>query len=116
MPAPSKFTRKRTALIVAAVSVGASRRTAATLAGIDHATLHRWLEFGERAAPGGRWRKFFEAVQDAESHPRLAVFPDVEDEPNVSEAWRFLERSEFRPDPAGISSVTVTFHDGTPIT
>jgi hypothetical protein len=57
-------------------------------------------------------------VQEAEAHPRLAVFPDLDDEPDVAGAWRYLERSEFRPDPPEPTEplrVTVALHDGTPI-
>jgi hypothetical protein len=71
MPTTRKFSEKRRRIIVAALGCGASRRTAAQLAGVSHRTLGRWIELGARSSPGGRWREFADAVAAAEVHPRL---------------------------------------------
>ena len=76
MPMPSKFTESRRRVILAALGCGASRRTAAKLASIDHQTLGRWIERGRTSSPGGRWRQFFEDVLAAEAaEPRPALLP-----------------------------------------
>ena len=73
MPMPTKFTAKRRELVLVALSAGASRRTAAEVAGLDHSTLIKWLASG-RAPAGTRFRRFYDEVVAAErgSHrPRL---------------------------------------------
>jgi transposase-like protein len=95
---PSKFTADRRQAIVALLGAGASRRKAAAAVDIDHATLLRWLRRGEKAAPGGRWREFYEAVIDAEAHPSLRPLEriysrELEDGDPLA-ALRLLERSE----------------------
>jgi hypothetical protein len=100
MPTPSKFTEARRQVVLGALGCGASRRTAARLAGIDHQTLGRWLERGKHASPEGRWGAFYRAAVAAEADPKLTVFPNLNDEPNMSTTWRFLERTEFTPERA----------------
>jgi hypothetical protein len=114
MPTPSKFTEARRRVVLGALGCGASRRTAAKLAGIDHQTLGRWLERGQRASPEGRWGRFYWAAVAAEADPKLRVFPNLDDEPNMSTTWRFLERTEFMLEREEPVRITVVLHDGTP--
>ena len=44
MSRPPKFSKERTERVLEAIRAGATRRAAAGHAGIDHATLYRWLE------------------------------------------------------------------------
>lgn len=96
MPTRSKFTADRRHAILELLRAGASRRTAASVAGVDHSTLLRWIERGKSGAPGGRFREFFEAVEQAEADPRLraleTVYKELPDNPGL--AWKFLERRE----------------------
>jgi hypothetical protein len=119
MPMPTKFTAKRRELVIVALSAGASRRTAAEVAGVDHSTLVKWIGTGSRGAPGGMWRRLHDAVVAAEegSHrPRL--LPLRETPPAVlRNAWQIVER-ELDSDvaePAPSLAVNLFFADGTPI-
>ena len=96
MPARSKFTAETRQRILEMKRLGASDRTAAAVAGIDHATLFRWLRRGEDAAQGSRFREFYEAHQAAEAEPRVRALAIVHDSlaDNPSLAWKFLERRE----------------------
>lgn len=103
MSGRSKFTADRRKAILELLSVGASRRTAAAVAGVDHATLSRWLSRGQDAPEGSRWREFYVAVVQAEAHPRIRALETVHREllDNASLAWRYLERREegYAPQP-----------------
>jgi hypothetical protein len=119
MAPPSKFRAAARARVLEILGAGGSRAQAARAAGIDPATLSRWVARGSRAAPGGRWRAFYEAVMTAEADPHLTPLRDPFEDP--SSAWRYLDRSEFGPrslpmsvdiDP---SRVVVRFTDGTPV-
>jgi transposase-like protein len=121
MPTRSKFTSERRARILEILSAGGSRRAAAAVAGIDHATLHRWLERGRKGAPGGRWHTFMRDVEQAETHPALRVlreeYDKLSDSPSV--ALRFLERNvwaaEDEPAPlAGPVVIRLTLADESP--
>jgi len=119
VPTPSKFTSRRRAAILGALSAGASRRRAAAVAGISAKTLRRWLERGARSSPEGRWREFADAVADAEAaNPGLRAVPDLDREPEADPwaAWRFLERHEsgFAGERAPVA-ISVTLRDGTPL-
>lgn len=96
MPTPSKFTEETRTKILQALQVGASQRTAAAIAGIDAATLTRWLEKGRNAEEGSRWAEFHAAVREAEASPRLralgVIYKEMPDRPDL--AWKFLERRE----------------------
>jgi hypothetical protein len=96
LPTPSKFTQARRRRILEALAAGGSRREAATAAGIDHATLTRWLARGRKGAAGGSWRRFWQDVERAEADPHLlalrADYELWEEEP--ARAWRFLQRHE----------------------
>ena len=96
MPTPSKFTSERRSKILEILSAGGSRRAAAALAGVDHATLARWLARGRKAAPGGRWHTFLRDVEQAETHPLLRVLRDEYDKAQDSPmaAFRFLDRHD----------------------
>ena len=96
MPTPSKFTSERRSKILEILSAGGSRRAAAALAGVDHATLARWLARGRKAAPGGRWHTFLRDVEQAETHPLLRVLRDEYDRAQDSPmaAFRFLDRHD----------------------
>jgi hypothetical protein len=117
LPGRSKFTSPRKARILEVIAAGGSRRAAAAGAGIDHATLSRWLERGRRGAEGGTWRTFLEAVEQAEIGPHLvALKRDLESwEERPDLAWKFLERREFdfsppHPDePEGPTVIHLTF-------
>lgn len=125
MPTPSKFTEARRRLILAALGVGASRRTAAKLAGVDHQTLGRWIERGRHSSPGGRWRNFCEAVLAAEAAqpgPGLLPLPPDVSTAEIRWAEQLIFGSGRSPaDPAewstgwGPGSIEVTFSDGTPV-
>jgi hypothetical protein len=94
MPTPSKFTSERRGKILEILTAGGSRRAAAARAGIDHATLARWLARGRGGAPGGRWHTFMRDVEQAEAHPALRVLREEYDKAQDSPwaAFRFLER------------------------
>ena len=96
MPTPTKFTADRRKRIIEALQIGASRNTAAAVAGIDPATLLRWLQRGKSAGESTNWRKFFLAVAEAEAHPRMralgVIYRAMEDKPDL--AWKFIERRE----------------------
>jgi hypothetical protein len=108
---PSKFTSKRRSIVIAVLASGGSRRTAATVAGVSARTLGRWIAYGEHAHPEGRWAKFREQVLEAEANPKLAAFPDVNDEPDVSEAWKTVmhEWDDPDPPPTGPLKINVSF-------
>lgn len=96
MGAPTKFTAERRAKIIEALQVGASQRTAAAIAGIDPATLTRWIQRGESAAPTSSWARFVEKVREAEAHPKMRalgiIYNAMADRPDL--AWKFIERRE----------------------
>lgn len=100
MPTPSKFTAERRSRILEILSAGGSRRAAAAQAGIDHATLGRWLTRGRNGAPGGRWHTFMRDVEQAEAHPGLRAIREeydlISDSPGV--AFQFLERTLWAED------------------
>ena len=100
MPRPSKFSRKRQELLVAVLSAGASRRTAAEIAGVHPRTLGRWIERGRTGAVGGRWQEFSAAVAAAEAaQPKPALLP-LPPEPSSAElriAERLIFGSEWAP-------------------
>ena len=120
MPTPSKFTEARRRLILAALACGASRRTAAALAGIDHETLARWLRRGERSSPGSRWAEFHRRAIEAEAGmPRLGLLP-LPAELSTAEL-RIAERLAFSEwAPADVHAewpikVQVSFSDATSV-
>jgi hypothetical protein len=94
MPTRSKFVAPVRAQILQLLAAGASRRTAAMAAGVDHRTLGRWIERGETAHPEGRWHQFYLDVLEAEAAPRLRALKIVHDalpdDPGL--AWKFTER------------------------
>jgi hypothetical protein len=124
---PSRFREAERRVILAAVGIGASRNTAARLATISPATLHRWLERGARASAGSRFRTFYEAVIQAERTPRTHLLPvpnldDVADAWKIADReWRLLPLQDWRPPewddltPVPAEPIKLTFHDGTPI-
>jgi hypothetical protein len=132
VPMASKFTEARRRVIVAAVAIGASRNTAARLAGVHPSQVGRWLERAARASEGSRFRTFYEAIVEAERGPRtnLLPVPDVL-AADVRDAWAFLDREwslpapeDWRPQvwddlmparPVPGEPIKLTFHDGTPI-
>lgn len=96
MPMPTKFstdTRKR---VLAALSIGASRKTAAASAGVAASTLLRWLEIGKDGDEEGQYAKFYAAVLEAEAMPNLKALRAVNnallDKPEL--AMKYLERRE----------------------
>jgi glutathione S-transferase len=93
VPTPSKFTAERRRQILEILSAGGSRRAAAARAGIDHATLSRWLVRGRRGAPGGRWHTFANDVIQAETHPALRALREEYDKlwDSPLAAFRFLD-------------------------
>lgn len=126
MPTPSKFTADRRQVIVEARRLGASLRTCARQAGITHTTLERWLEKGETAPEGSRYREFwtqYEAADaDASLHYLRIVHESAIDKPDL--AMRWLERREDGYEPPSTRHapavaqplvVHLTFHDGDPV-
>jgi hypothetical protein len=128
MPTPSRFREGERRVILAAVGIGASRNTAARLAKIRPATLHRWLVRGAKASEGSRFAQFRAALLEAERTPRTQLLP-VPNLDDVADAWRIADR-EWRLPPAEDwrppewddenfgsvpRSVRLTFHGGTPI-
>ena len=96
MPTPSKFTADRRAKIIEALSVGASRVTAAHIAGVDEAQIRRWVKRGEDSPAGTAFRQFYEDVLQAEAHPKMKalgiIYREMEGRPEF--AWKVLERRE----------------------
>ena len=96
MPAPSKFNPETRQKIIQALSVGASRRTAAAIAGVDHQTLARWLERGKTSAEGTRWHEFYMEAMEAEASPRMRalgiIYREMPDNPRL--AWDYVQRRE----------------------
>lgn len=118
MPTPSKFTEARRRVVIAALRCGASRRTAAKLAGVHVATLCRWVERGRDASPTGRWRAFHDAViaaEGAKPSPGLLPPPPEPTPQEIRRAKRLIARTEWAPQDL-LPPVTVeVVHDGTPI-
>jgi transposase len=98
MPTPTKFRQAARDRALAVLNAGGSRRAAAKAAGIDHATLHRWIRRGERATSESRSGRFADAVKRAEADPKTPVaLPEIDDGPSDAEvrwALKFLERTE----------------------
>lgn len=123
MPTPSKFTAERRQRIIQALSIGASRNTAAGIAGVDESAIRRWIAKGKEAEPGSRFREFYEEVIQAEASPRMRalgiIYKEMPDNPVL--AWKYIERREpgFAPPVAGIGApsqqpvvIQLNFHDG----
>ena len=96
MPTPSKFTAETRQKIVQALTVGASRTTAAHMAGVDEAQVRRWIAKGKDSEGGTRFREFYEQVLEAEASPRMRalgiVYREMPDRPDL--AWKYIERRE----------------------
>jgi hypothetical protein len=126
MPTPSKFKAEVRQKIIQALSVGASRRTAAAIAGVDQAQIRRWLEKGETAAEGTSYREFYTDVISAEAAPRMralgVIYKELPDNPGL--AWKFIERREdgyAPPIPQMVQTapqvqIQLSFHDGGAVT
>lgn len=94
---PAKFTVRRRELILDLLRAGASRRCAATAAGIAPSTLIKWLRRGDRAShPESQYRAFRSEVLEAEAHPEMralrASYDRISADPDL--AWRYIERRE----------------------
>lgn len=126
MPTPTKFTAETRERILQALQVGASRRTAAQIAGIDEAQLRRWVTRGKDGAQGTRYHDFYLAVLEAEASPRLralgVIYKELPDNPVL--AWKFIERREpgyappmpnLGPPQAGPVVVQLAFSDRPPL-
>lgn len=126
MPTPSKFTEEVRRAVIDALAVGASRRTAATIAGVSPSQISRWLARGERAREGTRWHEFYLRATQAEAAPRMralgVIYRELPNRPDL--AWKFVERSEpgYAPSarqapspPAGPVVIQLALHDGTPL-
>lgn len=96
MPSRSTFTEERREKILQALRVGASRFTAAAMAGMPESTFRLWMKKGQDAAPGTRFAEFYADVEEAEASPRLRalgiLYKEMPDNPAL--AWKFLERKE----------------------
>lgn len=97
MPTPSKFTESIRGILLEALRIGASRRTACQIAGVDPSQMTRWMKKGEESrAPDSQFRLFREEVLKAESEPKLralgVVWRAMPDKPDL--AWKFIERRE----------------------
>lgn len=124
MPQPSKFVAETRRKIIQALQVGASRTTAAHIAGIDEASLRRWIKRGQDADEG-RYREFYEEVLVAEASPKMRalgiVYKELPDNPAL--AWKYVERKEagYAPPmpvaPAAAQAnvaIALSFSDGQP--
>jgi hypothetical protein len=96
MPARPKFTEETRTKLLEVLAIGASRRTACAVAGVDPATLRRWLARGATASEGSRWREFAVDLGKAEASGRIRalriVHDALPDRPDL--AWKFIERRE----------------------
>jgi hypothetical protein len=96
MPTPSKFTADRRKLLIEGAELGLSRQSNSIHAGIEDATLRRWLERGRIAPEGSAFKRFREEFLAAEVAPRkkaLAIVSEAwPDKPDL--AWKFIERRE----------------------
>jgi hypothetical protein len=108
-------------MILEILAAGGSRRAAAARAGIDHATLGRWLERGRQGAPGGRWHSFANDVAQAETHPAMRALREEYDRlgESPSAALRFLEHTDWaaEDEPELADSpvvIELRFHDCQP--
>jgi hypothetical protein len=116
MPTRSKFNEQSRTLIVSALRFGVSRRTAAGNAGIDPATLSRWLDRGRNGARDGVWKEFYQEVLKAEALAALSMaqtaYRGALDNPVL--ALKLLERIEQREELERLSTplvVTLTLTD-----
>lgn len=95
MATPSKFTAETRQKLYQALQVGASRRTASHIAGIDPSQFGRWFKKGQEAEEG-RYREFYEEVLRSEASPRMralgVIYKELPD--NAALAWKFIERRE----------------------
>jgi hypothetical protein len=110
LPTPSKFRTATRARVIELLSCGASRRTAARVAGIEHSTLVKWITKGRDAPEGTLFHRFYLQVMQAEAQPRLralrVVHDAMPDHPDL--AMKFLERREpgFAPGGAHMEPAT----------
>lgn len=126
MPTPSKFTVETRQKIIQALSVGASRNTAAHIAKVDEAQIRRWIAKGKESEAGTRYREFYEQVLEAEASPRMRalgiIYRELPDRPDL--AWKYVERREpgyappmpaMMPQPAGPVIVQLAFSNRSPL-
>lgn len=89
MPRPPKFTPDRQQLILEAISAGATRKAAALHAGIDDATLYRWMQ---------RYASFATHIARAEADVELRcttlILNAAETDPRHAEWWLERRRTE----------------------
>ena len=114
MARPSKLTPEITKRLVKAIEEGNYYEAAAAYAGINYATLRRWLKRGE-AAKSGKYREFCEAIKKAEAiaEARVVALWQSEIPGNWKAAATFLERRY--PDRWGRRHSEITGPDGGPI-
>lgn len=125
MPTPSKFTADVRQKIIQALSVGASRSTAAAIAGVDEAQIRRWIKRGSTSDAGTNFREFYEEVRKAEASPRMRalgiIYKELPDNPGL--AWKYIERMEpgyapplpeLAPQQAPLV-INLSFTDGSPM-
>jgi hypothetical protein len=127
VPTPTKFKAEVRQKIIQALSVGASRRTAAAIAGVDHEQIRRWMDKGKNSAEGTAYHEFYIDVISAEASPRMralgVIYKELPDNPGL--AWKFVERREpgYEAPIAAIQQpqatpvvVHLSFHDGSALT
>lgn len=126
MARPTKFTAEVRGKIIDALTIGASRRTAAAIAGVDESQIRRWMARGREADPDSSFREFHDAVIAAEAHPRMralgVIYKRLPDDPTL--AWKFIERREpgYAPPmpsapaaPTGPVIIQLSLSDGRPL-
>ncbi len=69
---PTKLTPKIQERIIQAISLGNYRKDAAAFAGVDPATVHRWMVRGANE-PQSEYGTFRRAVQEAEARSKVAA-------------------------------------------
>lgn len=129
----SKFQQRVIQRILQAASVGCSQETCAALAGIDQATLSRWLKKGrlelERAEDLDNLPAFAQFAKDffevqAGMNERALTIINREMDTNPMLAWKVVERREkgYQPPapalpekPSGPVVIQLTLANGAPV-
>lgn len=112
---PTALDDQTQAVIVRAISVGATFEAAANAGGVVYNTFNEWMKKGE-AAKSGKYRDFYEAVKKAKGNRQIRWLAQIEKAADggnwQAAAWK-LERTE--PKNFGRQRVEHTGADGGPI-
>ncbi len=129
----SKFIEKVRVRLLQAAALGCSQETAAALAGIDQATLSRWLSKGAKEFQAAEdldnlpaFAQFWCDWNEAQARPKERALAIVQREMDTNPmlAWKFVERRErgYQPPapavperPAGPVIIQLTLGNGEPV-